>query len=106
MKDPVTSPGEDNRLPPPHDAWLLLKEEKLEIVRLDIPPGKSLEPHSNPWRILFFVHEGRGMVSFKGQKHELDTGQLVLIEKDIVRQWSNPSDQTLKLLVVKLAPDS
>ena len=55
MYQKLTSTDTATKLPIAQDAWLLHRFEKLEVIRLHLAPGASMENHINEWRIIFFV---------------------------------------------------
>jgi len=89
------------KLPINQDAWLLFSFDQLEVIRLHLAPGESMENHINEWRIIFFVLGGAGSLNVEGNHYELEKEQSIVVEAGKNRFWSNPGDLTLELLVIK-----
>ena len=60
MYNRPTNTENTTKLPIDQDAWLLFRFDQLEVIRLHLAPGDSMENHINDWRIIFFVLRGRG----------------------------------------------
>ena len=89
------------KLPINQDAWLLFRFDKLEVIRLHLAPGESMENHINEWRIVFFVLRGAGSLNVEGNLYELEKEQSIAVEAGLERFWKNDGDQTLELLAIK-----
>jgi len=101
MYNKPTNNENASRLPINQDAWLLFNFDKLEVIRLHLAPGESMENHINEWRIIFFVLHGAGSLNVEGKLFELEKEQSIAVEAGKKRFWSNPGDLTLELLVIK-----
>ena len=101
MYNRPTSKENATKLPIEQDAWLLHGFDQLEVIRLHMSPGDSMENHINEWRIIFFVLRGKGSLDVEGMVHNLGQEQSIAVEAGKKRFWSNHGDQTLELLVVK-----
>ena len=89
------------KLPIDQDAWLLHSFEKLEVIRLHLEAGASMENHINEWRIVFFVLRGAGSLNVEGKLFGLEEEHSIAVEAGKERFWSNPGNQLLELLVIK-----
>ena len=67
MYQKLTSTDTATKLPIAQDAWLLHRLEKLEVIRLHLAPGASMENHINEWRVIFFVIRGSGSLDVEGE---------------------------------------
>ncbi len=101
MHQNPTNTDTAKKLPIEQDAWLLFNFDKLEVIRLHLAPGESMENHINEWRIIFFVLRGSGTLDVEGKVYDLGQEQSIAVEAGKKRFWSNSGDQTLELLVVK-----
>ncbi len=101
MYQKPTSTDTAKKLPLVQDAWLLFNFDQLEVIRLNLAPGDSMENHINEWRIIFFVLRGAGSLNVEGKLYELGQEQSIAVEAGKERFWSNSGDQTLELLVIK-----
>jgi quercetin dioxygenase-like cupin family protein len=89
------------KIPVAQDAWLLHSFDKLEVIRLHLAPGESMDNHINEWRIVFFVLRGSGSLNVEGKLYELVEEQSIAVEAGKERFWNNPGDHCLELLVIK-----
>lgn len=80
---------------------MLFRFDQLEVIRLHLAPGESMENHINEWRIIFFVLRGAGSLNVGGKLYELKAEQSIAVEAGQERFWSNQGDHPLELLVVK-----
>ena len=101
MYQKPTGTGNAKKLPITQDAWLLHSFGDLEVIRLHLAPGVSMEKHINEWRIVFFVLRGSGSLEVEGKVYELTEEHSIAVEAGKERFWSNPGDQPLELLVIK-----
>ena len=101
MYQKPTSTDTAKKLPIEQDAWLLFNFDKLEVIRLHLAPGESMENHINEWRIIFFVLRGAGSLNVEGKLYELGEEQSIAVEAGKERFWTNREDRTLELLVIK-----
>jgi len=101
MHQKPTSTDSATKLPIDQDAWLFFRFGQLEVIRLHLAPGETMENHINAWRIIFFVLRGAGSLDVEGQAFALEEGQSIAVEAGKERFWNNPGDQTLELLVIK-----
>ena len=89
------------KLPIPQDAWLLFRSGNHEIIRINLKPGESIDKHTNPWRILFYVLEGSGVLNIGEEEHTLVAHQMIAVPSGLMRNWTNTGSTDLKLLVIK-----
>lgn len=79
----------------------LLVKDDVEVVRLELAPGKSLPVHRTPVEVFFYIIEGNGEVEVGGEREAVRAGDLVESPKDIPHGLHNTSDKPFKVLVVK-----
>ncbi|PLX13814.1 MAG: hypothetical protein C0597_11060 [Marinilabiliales bacterium] len=84
------------------EAFTLHSEKHLELVHLQLNPQEKLEEHKNPFDVIFFVAEGKGILSIEGKNHKLKTNDVIKVTSDKNRAWINNSNTDLRLLVIKL----
>lgn len=96
-----TSTVTAKKLPIVQDAWLFFNFDKLEVLRLHLAPGDSMDNHINEWRIIFFVLRGTGSLNVEGKLYELEEEQSIAVEAGKERFWTNGGDEALELLVIK-----
>ena len=76
---------------------------KLDIVHLELEPGASLAPHPMPMTVLFYVLEGTGILTIDSNKYELDKDHGIECPKELLRFWTNESNEKLRVLVLKMS---
>ena len=50
------------KIPGKFDAFSIIKNDNLEIIRLQLKPGEVIEKHRNHARIVFYVLSGSGIL--------------------------------------------
>jgi quercetin dioxygenase-like cupin family protein len=93
--------GSAPKLPIDQDAWMLFRFDNLEVIRLHLAPGTSIDNHPNDWRIVFHVLRGEGVLNVEGSIHALGEQQSIAVEAGKERFWRNEGLQDLELLVIK-----
>ena len=93
------------KLPLDQDAWMLFQFENLEMIRIHLDPGTSIENHINEWRIVFYLLQGEGHLTVEGETKHLTAHQSIAVEAGKERFWSNTGKDELQLLVVKTRMD-
>jgi len=101
MYQKPTNTDTAKKLPIKQDAWLLFAFDQVEVIRLHLDPGDSMENHINDWRIIFFVIRGNGTLDVEGKVYNLGQEQSIAVEAGKKRFWSNNGEQSLELLVMK-----
>ncbi|MGI6395368.1 MAG: cupin domain-containing protein [bacterium] len=75
--------------------------DALEILELEISPGKGLKPHDMPSKVCFFVIEGTGTFSYGDRVETVQKNEMIHVNPGQLRFWHNHSENPLKLLVIK-----
>ncbi|OQC71926.1 MAG: Cupin domain protein [Euryarchaeota archaeon ADurb.Bin009] len=88
----------------PHhvDARKVYDTEHATAVVITLAPGESLKKHITPVDVFFYVLEGTGIVEIGDERAEVGKDHLVDSPAKIPHRWMNESDQTFKVLVVKV----
>jgi quercetin dioxygenase-like cupin family protein len=73
-------------------------------VRVRLEPRAVLAPHPVPDRALFWVAAGGGVLSVDGAAHDLQAGDLALVEAGAERGWE-AGGRGLELQVVRGWPE-
>lgn len=84
------------------EGYILHSGKRLELIHLVLKPGENLSEHTNPFDVIFFVAEGKGILSIEGEEVELITNDTIQVSSDKKRGWENNSNKNLRLLVMKL----
>jgi quercetin dioxygenase-like cupin family protein len=72
-----------------------------QAIHITLEPGEALKKHITPVDVFFYVLEGTGIVEVGDEKREVSKDTLVESPKDIPHCWTNESDSTFRVLVVK-----
>lgn len=80
---------------------LLLSSEELDIVHLTVSSNSQIDSHSIPQPIFFFVIEGSGIIEINGKEFFLNQNDMISVEPELQRSWTNNSNSALKLLGIK-----
>lgn len=93
----VLPPGTD-----PHGTrtQTLVKTDSLELVRLVLPAGKKIAPHSARGEITVQCLEGKVMFHARDSELELTTGKLIYLEADDVHSVHALEDSSLLLTLL------
>lgn len=81
----------------------LLKSRDLEVMRLVLPAGKSLPPHSVPGEITVQCIEGCIALTVDGGSHVLQAGQLLYLAGGVTHGVTALQDSSA-LVTVALRP--
>lgn len=83
-------------------GFLCFKNENIELVEITMKQNESIPMHLNPIHVVFYVVQGEGKLQIGNQTYHLKSGEIAEIHPDEERSWSNPFEEDLKLVVVKL----
>ncbi len=98
----ITDLNSAEKVPFNLDGRIMFNSEKVQLIHLTLMPGDEIEPHSNPFDVVFYVLEGEGIISIANETAIMNENQTIDVKKDIQRGWKNTSDEILRLLVVKI----
>jgi len=84
------------------DGRILFSSDNYELVHLTLQAGESMEKHTQPFDIVFFVVEGRGSLAVGEAVTEIDELTAVYVHSGVPRAWTNSGNRPLKILVNKL----
>jgi mannose-6-phosphate isomerase-like protein (cupin superfamily) len=90
------------RVPFRFDGRILYTSGRYELVHLTLQPGEGMEPHSQPFDVVFFLIAGTGTLNIEGEEHEIGENNTVCVPKGAQRAWSNRGEGPLRILVNKL----
>ena len=83
------------------DAWQLLSDNSVDIIKLVMKPGEEIETHKNPLKVIFLVSKGIGYFHVDRGIHEIKENSCILVEPELERAWKNQSDHDLEIFVIK-----
>lgn len=87
----------------PHnvEARGIFTSEHIELVHLELEPGQSLLPHITPVDVLFYVLDGKGLLTIGDENEIFKKDQAAFSPKEIKHKWKNIGDEKLQILVLK-----
>lgn len=83
-------------------AKKIFSNESVEIIEITLMPEKSIPSHVNNKTALFNIIAGKGTLSVENEKHYIEKGDFVKIEKGLNRELINYGDIPLRIIVTKL----
>ncbi|MDP2363940.1 MAG: cupin domain-containing protein [Ignavibacteria bacterium] len=88
----------------PHgvDGRKLFISDNIQIVRLTLKPGETIQPHSAPIYVFFFVVEGEGICESGDESIAVSKDTLIFSTPGTIQGWRNTGTGELKLLVSKV----
>jgi quercetin dioxygenase-like cupin family protein len=73
-----------------------------QIIHMNIDPGSKLPSHITPVNVAMYVLEGEPIIEIGSERKVCPAGTMVESPKDIPHAIFNPSEETVRLLVMKL----
>jgi quercetin dioxygenase-like cupin family protein len=89
------------RVPFNIDGRIMFTSPKTEVVHLTLKPGEKMEPHVQPFDIIFFVMEGTGILETGGEQILGTENTCIWLESGTERAWKNTGETEMKILVIK-----
>ena len=89
------------RVPFKLNGRILFSSEKLELIHLTLQPGEKMEPHSQPFDVVFYVLSGIGILNVDEQSVDGVPGTCIHIPAGMQRAWKNNGNDEFRVLVVK-----
>ncbi len=83
-------------------AHKLFGSDRTEVIHLCFKPGEVLEKHPNPFDLIFYVLEGKGVLEVGEESATLGADSLIEIPADEMRGWINTGSVDLRVLVIKV----
>jgi quercetin dioxygenase-like cupin family protein len=83
------------------DGRVMFSSEKLEVIHLTLPPGDKMEPHTQPFDVVFFVIEGKGKLQLEDGSTEGNPGTCIFVPAGKLRSWGNSGNSDFRVIVIK-----
>jgi quercetin dioxygenase-like cupin family protein len=83
------------------EAKIMFTSERIELIKLILKSGEELSLHKNPVDVLFYVINGKGILTIEDHFIEIQKDSTVFVEKEKLRGWKNSFDEPLEILVTK-----
>ena len=89
--------------PNPHgvDVRKLYDKESAQVMHITLQPGEGLKPHKTPVDVFFVVLEGTPTIVIGEEEAICQKDDLIESPAHIVHNIYNPSESTVRILVVK-----
>jgi len=97
----ITKLEDAPRVPFKLDGRILFSSEKLELIHLSLKPDEKMEPHTQPFDVVFYVLSGNGILDTEGQSIIGVPGTCIYIPQGKQRGWKNNGQEEFRVLVVK-----
>jgi quercetin dioxygenase-like cupin family protein len=98
----INYPVAQNKLPVAFNAWKLIQNNKVELIKICLKPGEIIEPHINPVPVIFYCVSGRGDISVEDVKEAIEKDAAVHIDSGLNRALANNGEEDLEVVVFKL----
>jgi mannose-6-phosphate isomerase-like protein (cupin superfamily) len=79
----------------------MFSSARAEVIHLTLNPGDKMDPHVQPFDVIFFIIEGEGILETGEQKIMAKKNTCIWMEAGAQRSWYNPGRSELKILVYK-----
>ena len=73
-----------------------------QIIHMTIEPGRTLFTHTTPVNVAMYILEGEPIIEIAHEQRVCPAGTMIESPKDIPHGIQNPSEDTVRLLVMKL----
>ncbi len=73
-----------------------------QIIHMTLNPGAVLPAHITPVNVAMYILEGEPVIEIGEDKQTCPAGTVIESPQDIPHGISNPTEQTVRLLVMKL----
>jgi quercetin dioxygenase-like cupin family protein len=83
------------------DGRIMFSSDQLELIHLSLKPGEKMEPHSQPFDVVFYVLAGNGILELAAQSVDGTPGTCIQIPAGMQRGWKNSGNDEFRILVVK-----
>lgn len=93
--------SESPKVPFSLDGRILFTSPELELVHLTLRPGERLDPHIQPFDVLFYVIDGEGELTVEDGSIKAAPGTLIEVKKGTSRRWINQGKDSLRMIVLK-----
>jgi quercetin dioxygenase-like cupin family protein len=83
------------------DGRIMFTSPKLEIIHLSLKPGEKIDPHLQPFDLVFYLLSGNGILDAGGEPVEGRENCAIFVPAGMPRGWKNTGTDDLNLLVIK-----
>lgn len=97
-----TNPADAPRVNAAVDGRIMFREERLEAILLTLAAGETMQPHQNPFDVLFVGVEGKARLITGESEMEIRPGYSIFVSADEHRGWENTGKTPCRVMVVKI----
>jgi quercetin dioxygenase-like cupin family protein len=83
------------------DGFIMHSSGSLEVIHLCLQPGQNISPHTNPFDVVACLVEGEVTLHVEETEYKLGLWDVVEIEKQMSRGFSNDGSIVARLLIIK-----
>ena len=83
------------------DGRIMFSSPWTEVIHLTLKPGEMMDPHTQPFDVVFYVLEGTGILRAGEEKIEASADTSIWVEEGTERCWTNQGEKSLRILVIK-----
>jgi len=98
----IITPENAEKVPFALNGRKMYSSPTAEIVHLTLKPGETVDRHSNPFDVVFYMLEGEATIEIDGVKAILKTDCCLEVKRDKPRGMSNNTGKDVRILVFKL----
>lgn len=84
------------------DVRKMYEDGKIQVLQICLKPGDCIEKHTMPLDAIFYIIEGKGIVSIGNEDNEVIRDTLIASPAQLERGWKNTGDTPLRILVTKM----
>ena len=101
----ITNVSDVNAFNNPHKitAKRIFESPQAAVIHMALNPGESLQSHSIPVDVFFYVLEGTPIIEIGNESEKVSADSIVESPADIPHCVYNESDSLTRFLVVKLS---
>lgn len=96
------TPDQAPQVPAAVDGRIMFGHDRLEVILLSLQAGEAIPAHTNPFDVLFVGLQGNAHIEATSGAVVLQPHQTLFVSADEQRSLSNPSPETLKVMVIKI----
>lgn len=89
------------RVPFDMEGYIMHKSDSLELIHLCLKPNQQIPQHSNSFDVVACLVEGSVNLDIDKDSTLLNKYDVVTIEKDVLRGFSNFGNSEARLLIMK-----
>jgi len=83
------------------EGYKMHTSSALEVIHLCLKPGQSIPQHTNPFEVVASLIAGEVTLHLGNDEHILSMYDVVEIEKDVNRGFTNYSTTEARLIIMK-----